>query len=100
MKCCDLCWPCEVKPCSEKETAIATYRSYLVRVWTNQGRTGPQWSARVEGLQDEQQQQFSDLETLLAFLRLRLLSGIEQHPLPSTDAESVGESIPAQKGDG
>jgi len=54
----------------------------------------------VEGLQDEQQQQFSDLETLLAFLRLRLLSGIEQHPLPSTDAESVGESIPAQKGDG
>lgn len=52
---------------------IARYRSYLVRVWTSEGRNGPQWAGRVQSIQDEtQQRRFHDPDAMLDYLSLAM----------------------------
>jgi hypothetical protein len=55
------------------ETAIARYRSYLVRVWIGGAYDGPQWAGRVECLHgDPRPMRFNDMEAMLDYLRTEL----------------------------
>lgn len=48
---------------------MAQYHSFLLRVWRSSRHARRQWSARLEGLQDGQHRQFTDLDALLTHLR-------------------------------
>lgn len=48
---------------------MARYDSFVLRIWRSSGPQGPQWSARLEHVQQAGLLQFRSLEALLAHLR-------------------------------
>ncbi len=83
---------------------MAVYRSFLLRVWRSNRSTGQQWSARLEGLQDGQRQQFTDVDALLVHLRGLLAAELAAGPLPTTrrpdqpDQDTYSEYRELEKG--
>ena len=46
------------------------YNSFLLRIWRSVGVDGPQWTGRLEHLQQAETLHFSNLDALLAHLRV------------------------------
>lgn len=56
--------------------SISTYRSYLIRLWMDEGSTGPAtWRCEVHQIQGGRQLMFDNPDDLLAFLYRQTSSG-------------------------
>ena len=81
-----------------RENRVADYRSYLLRVWRSSRTNGQQWSARLEGLQDGQHSQFTDLDALLAHLHV-LLAATPDGPAKAGGIILTPPSVDDQRSD-
>ena len=52
-------------------TGRAHYQAYMLRLWQDQGESGPQWRASLESPHTGERRGFASLEALFTFLRQR-----------------------------
>jgi len=75
------------------------YESFLLRIWRGSRHDRPQWSARLEGLQDGQHLQFGSADALLAHLQALLAADPPGGPDPPACTSTIPSEVDESRTD-